>query len=249
VRPAIGFLVFVEVLLLGGHAVRWARTSPRFTLEEVLLEGHRVLDVQDLLRLAALSPGMNIFEVDLEAVRRRIASNPWVRQVSVRRRLPHALHVEIEERRPAALLRREGAIGVDREGVVLGPLASMPGGCLPLLEGFGPERLRPGEAVRGPAFEAALAAASLFAGAPLIRRGCLSVRPVGGGQLRLRALEGRMELRVSEEGMASQAARFRAVALEILQEPTASAARVELDLTFPGRVVVRPIGQDGGARG
>ena len=248
VRPAIGFLVFVEILLLGGHALRWARTSPRFALSEVVVEGHRALDARDIVRLTALPLGLNIFGVDLEQVRSRVAASPWVRQASVRRQLPHALRVEIEERRPAALFRRDPPFGVDAEGVVLGALLEKPRGCLPLLEGLDPQRLSPGGSVWGPGFEAQLAAVTLFSRTPGIRGGCLSVRRTEEGKLRLRALDGRIELLASEDGLEAQAARLRAIVQHILREPPTS-ARIELDLTFPGRVVVRPIGQDGGAKG
>ncbi|OGL60515.1 MAG: hypothetical protein A3J27_06335 [Candidatus Tectomicrobia bacterium RIFCSPLOWO2_12_FULL_69_37] len=247
-RPAIGLLVFVEILLLGGHAVRWARTSPRFALSEVVVEGHRALDARDIVRLTALPLGLNIFDVDLEQVRSRVAANPWVRQASVRRQLPHALRVEIEERRPAALFRRDPPFAVDAEGVVLGALLDKPQGCLPLLEGFDPQQLSPGSSVWGPGFEAQLAAVRRFSLTPGIRDGCLSVRRTEEGRLRLRALDGKIELLASEDGIEAQAARLRAVVQHILREPPAS-ARIELDLTFPGRVVVRPTGQDGGSKG
>lgn len=248
VRPAIGFLVFAEILLLGGHAVRWARTSPRFALSEVVLEGHRALDARDIVRLTALPLGLNIFDVDLEQVRNRVAVNPWVRQASVRRQLPHALRVEIEERRPVALLRRDPPFGVDAEGVVLGALLEKPEGCLPLFEGFDPRELSPGSSISGPGFVARLAAVRLLSGTPVIREGCFSVQRMGEGRLRLRALDGKVDLLASEEGLESQAARLHALIQHILREPPTS-ARIELDLTFPGRVVVRPIGQDGGAKG
>jgi len=248
VRPAIGFLVFAEILLLGGHAVRWARVSPRFALSEVVVEGHRALDAREIVRLAAVSHGRNIFDVDLEEVRRRVAASPWVRRVGVWRQLPHALRVEIEERRPAALLRREPPFGVDAEGMVLGALLEKPEGCLPLFEGFDPRSLRPGSSIWSRGFESQLAALSLAAGTPALRGGCLSVRRLEDGRLRLRVLDGKLDLLAHEEGLESQAARLRAVIQDVLREPPAS-ERIELDLTFPGRVVVRPIGQDGGAKG
>ncbi|MEK6709624.1 MAG: FtsQ-type POTRA domain-containing protein [Nitrospinota bacterium] len=248
-RPAIGFLVFVEILLLGGHAVRWARTSSRFVLRDVVLEGHRALDPRDIARQTALAPGLNIFDVDLEQVRSRVAAHPWIRRVNVRRELPHALRVELEERRPAALLRLDPPFGVDAEGVVLGALLEKPGGCLPLLEGFDPLKLAPGSSIAGFGFEAQLAAVTLLSQAPGAAGGCPSVRRTGDGRLRLRLLEGRVELLASEDGLEGQAARLRAVLPHVLREPPVSAERIELDLTFPGRVVVRPIGQDGGAKG
>ena len=57
VWPAIGILAFAEVLLLGGHAVRWAMTSPRFVMDEVKIVGHKTLDPESLVKLSGLRPG------------------------------------------------------------------------------------------------------------------------------------------------------------------------------------------------
>ncbi|MFC1490987.1 cell division protein FtsQ/DivIB [Nitrospinota bacterium] len=249
VWPAIGILAFVEVLLLGGHAVRWAMTSPRFVMGEVKVVGHKTLDPESLVKLAGLRPGTNLFEVDLDLVRRRIESNPWVRRSSVRKSPPSTLRIEIEERVPVALVDRKAAIAVDREGVILGPLPYEPEDCPPLLEGFAKKDSRPGERIEGSDFGPALTAASLFAGAPLIQRGCLSVSRAEKGFLRLRALEGNVDLLVNEEKMEAQAARFHAVAKQIFDEKDPSAAPVQLDLTFPGRIIIRPTNTDGGLRG
>jgi len=249
VWPLIGFLAFAEALLLGGHAVLWAKASRHFELSKVVVEGHRTLRPEDVVKRAALAPGTSIFDADLEAVRARVASHPWIKRVSVRRRPPHFLHVEIVERRPAALLAGAARMAVDAEGVVLGGLPAPRAGCLPVMEGFASRNLRPGEALRGARFARAMEAASLFRGFPVIREGCVSVRAAGGGQLRLRALKGKVELVVNEGGMESQAERLRAVARDVLREEALGAGGLRLDLRFPGRVIVRSLEEDGGNRG
>ena len=60
--PAIGFLVFVEVLLLGGHAVQWARASRHFELSEMVIAGHQAIRPEDIVKLTGLKPGSNIFD-------------------------------------------------------------------------------------------------------------------------------------------------------------------------------------------
>jgi cell division septal protein FtsQ len=246
--PAIGVLVFVEVLLLGGHAVRWAMTSPRFVLGEVKIVGHRTLAPAALVESAGLAPGSNLFGVDLERVRLRIESNPWVRRTSIRKTPPSTLRIEIEEREAVALINRRGRVAVDPEGVILGPLSGTRENCLPLLEGFSRKGEKPGDRINSVDFGAAVEAASLFSGGPLGGRECLSVRAAGGGHFKIRALGGKVNLLVSEEQMASQAARFHAVAQKILKKKK-SAAPLYMDLTFPGRIVIRPANQDGGLRG
>ena len=249
VWPAIGFLVFVEALLLGGHAVRWAKASRHFELSKVVVAGHRTLRPEDVVKLAAIRPGASIFDADLEAVRGRVDSHPWIKRVSVRRRPPHFLHVAIVERRPAALLAGAAPMLVDEEGVVLGRPMKPRAGCLPLIEGFASRNLRPGDVVRDARLARSMRAAFLFRGSPVIREGCVSVRGDAGGQLRLRALEGRVELVVSEERMESQAERLRAVARDVLREEALGAGGLRLDLRFPGRVIVRSLAKDGGSRG
>jgi hypothetical protein len=255
VWPAIGILAFAEVILLGGHAVRWAMTSPRFVMDEVKIVGHKTLDPESLVKLSGLRPGTNIFGVDLERVRERIESNPWVRRSSVRKSPPSTLRIEIEERVPVALIDRKAGVAVDAEGVILGPLtggaagAVSMGGCSPLLKGFGKKGRRPGDRIESLDFAPALTAASLFSGAPVIRQGCLSVSRAGKGLFRLEAMGGKIEMILSEEKMAAQAARFHAVAEHIFAERNFSAAPVRLDLTFPGRIIVRPVNENGGLKG
>jgi len=247
--PAIGFLVFAEVLLLGGHAVRWATTSARFVLGEVKITGHVTLVPESLVKLSGLRPGTNLFDVDLEQVRRRIETNPWVRRSSIRLSPPSTLRIEIEERRPVALVDRKNAVAVDREGVILGPLPGTTDRCFPLLEGFYKEGGRSGDRITREGFAFAYMAVSLFSGAPLERGECLSVRPAKDGNLWIRALGGKVDLLVNEENIEAQAAQFHAVAKWILDDWSPPAAPMQMDLTFPGRIIVRPTKFDGGSKG
>ena len=250
IRTAIGLLAMAEVLLLGGHALRWAWSSPHFLVREVVFDGHRTVDLQTLMRMAGLKPGMNLFEVDLEAVRGRVEMHPMIRKANVRRQPPQGVYVQIEERLPVALLQSGDPIGVDREGVVLGRLHSKPSTCLPLLEGLDPEEMRPGETLRDPGFRLTLETAMRFARVPLLRESCFSARRRKDGIILLRVPDGRLELLVGEEGMERQIERFRAVANQIfgrLKDGTTD--RLELNLMFPGRIIVRSLDKDGGSNG
>ena len=148
--PAIVFLVFVEVLLLGGHAVRWAKSSRHFELREVVVTGNRTLRPGDIRKLVGVDPGANIFDADLADVRSRVASHPWVKRASVRMRPPHFLQVDILERRPYALIMGGETLAVDEEGVVLGKPVTPLAGCLPMVEGFASRRWQPGDVIRDP---------------------------------------------------------------------------------------------------
>ena len=246
---AIGFLVFVEVLLLGGHAVQWAKSTPHFELSEVVVTGHRTLRVEDIRKLVGLEPGANIFDADLADVRSRVASHPWIKRARVRMRPPHFLQVDILERKPAVLLVGRETIAVDEENVLLGRIGKPGAACLPMVEGFDSRRWRPGDVVRDPRLASSIKAVFLFRDSPVIGTSCISVRNTGPGQLRLRALEGKVELMVNEAMMESQAGRLRAVADDVLRQEKFGADGLRFDLRFPGRVIVRPLTKDGGTLG
>ena len=248
--PAIGVLIFVEVLLLGGHAVRWAKRTRHFAVREVVVTGHRRLPGEAVRKLAGVAPGTNIFDADLAAVRARVIAHPWIKGARVRMRPPHSLLVDIRERIPAARIGGAAPLVVDAEGVVLDTSAPYPAGCLPVLEGFGSRRPRPGEAVRDPRLARSVAAGFLFRDSPAVRGACISVRDAGRGELRLRARGGRtVELMVHAERMARQAGRLRAVADDVLRQKRFGAGGLQFDLRFPGRVIVRPLTTKGGTRG
>ncbi len=247
--PAIGFLVLVEMLLLGGHAIRWAKSSRHFELSKVVVVGHQALRPEGIIKLVGLDPGSNIFDANLEAVRARVASHPWIKRARVSMRPPHFLQVDILERKPAALITGDETLAVDEDGVVLGKPITPLAGCLPMIEEVSSRPLRPGDSVRDARFARSMEAVFLFHDSPVIRRSCISVRNTGSGELRLRALGGKVEIMVSEQRMESQAGRLRAVAGDVLRHEKFGAGGLLFDLRFPGRVIVRPLTEDGGSLG
>lgn len=92
------------------------RTSPRFAVSQIEVDGQVHARPEALRALAAVSMGTNIFSVDLSQVRQRVGAHPWVAQAEVRRRLPRSLRVRIREHRPVALVRGATLHFVDRQG-------------------------------------------------------------------------------------------------------------------------------------
>lgn len=82
---------------------RYAKTTPRFAINQIPVEGsHRLTDVQ-VAKLGGVSLGQNVFSVDTEAIERRLLASPWIRRATVVRRLPGELRIELEERQAAAI--------------------------------------------------------------------------------------------------------------------------------------------------
>lgn len=117
-------LMFFSILLVAGSifgARHFFLQSGFFTIKEVLFTGNVGNAVSgEIEKLNRIYSGMNIFKVDLQKIKRMIASDmPEVKKVEVHRKMPDTLAVDIFSRNPAAVIDSSGGIVVDRDGVVL----------------------------------------------------------------------------------------------------------------------------------
>jgi cell division protein FtsQ len=93
------------------------------------------LKVYDLV-LAEKDPAMPL--VDLEKIRSDLMQYGWIEDVSVSRRLPDTLVVEIIEREPTAVWKHDGKMSlIDAKGVILENVTASSAGGLPTLTGAG----------------------------------------------------------------------------------------------------------------
>lgn len=89
---------------------------------DITVEGRKRQETEALLKALGLNRGDAILSADLEMIRRRLETLPWVGEAIVERRLPGRLHVRLVEREPLALWQRNGQfVLVDRQGAEIGP--------------------------------------------------------------------------------------------------------------------------------
>jgi cell division protein FtsQ len=107
----------------GGHAVwRHLRTAPRFEATRIVPRGMKHLTEGQIAAAAlpVVDEGVNVFALDLEAIRMRVEALTWVRHAVVARVLPNQVSVKVIEREPIGLARVGGEIRqFDAEGVIL----------------------------------------------------------------------------------------------------------------------------------
>jgi cell division protein FtsQ len=114
---AIAGTVGLCSLALAG-ALRWLTTSSAFAVARIEVRGAEHADEAAVRRRAAGALSRNLLLLDLSAVAADVRAEPWVRDVVVRKRLPDALEIEIQEREPCALMLLSGeAFVVDTAGV------------------------------------------------------------------------------------------------------------------------------------
>jgi cell division protein FtsQ len=103
-RLGLGLALVIGTSVSVAYSVRhYALTSPRFSIEEVNLEGGTRVSPEQAREQAGIVLGSNVFSLDTARCEQKLLENPWISQARVTRDLPRALRIEIKERKPAAL--------------------------------------------------------------------------------------------------------------------------------------------------
>lgn len=102
----LGVAGFLSVGLLYGY--RYVTSSPYFALKSLEVAGNFRLPSREVLDMAGLHEGKNALLVSLSTVERKIAADPWVESVSVKRRLPDGVTIRLREKKPLFWVRHNG---------------------------------------------------------------------------------------------------------------------------------------------
>jgi len=119
-----------------------ALTTPRLALKRIIVRGALRAQPRDLVRLAAIREGENIFSFSAADVAARVEENPWVVSAVVRRKLPDTVRIEVTERRPLAIVKMKDLYVMDESGEVFKKLGPEDRLDLPLLTGLDKEALK-----------------------------------------------------------------------------------------------------------
>ena len=102
------------------NGVLEATADAGLTVREVLVRGRQITSRDDLIAALDVHHGMPILAIDMEETRQRIESLGWIKSVTLARRLPDTLYLQIEERQALALWQHKGRIAlIDRDGTVI----------------------------------------------------------------------------------------------------------------------------------
>ena len=102
----LAFLAAVAVAVPFGmfQGYLYVVSTPYFALVDVEVTGLQLLERDEVLERAGVVRGTNMFDLDVHQIQERLEQQPWIRHAVVEKRLPSALHIEIEERSATAIL-------------------------------------------------------------------------------------------------------------------------------------------------
>jgi cell division protein FtsQ len=91
-----------------------------FKVKDILVTGRTQISSDELLSRLSIKENMPIFGVDIAAAQKSLTDITWVKSVSISRRLPDKIVIDLQERKPVALWQYRKKLSViDQEGVVL----------------------------------------------------------------------------------------------------------------------------------
>jgi cell division protein FtsQ len=108
----------VALLALAGAWTAWQRVfaSDRLRVARLEVLGSHFLSEGEVRELASPVVGESILALDIEALKARLRSSPWVADATVTRALPDTVRVEIHERVPLALAELDRLYLMDEAG-------------------------------------------------------------------------------------------------------------------------------------
>jgi len=127
------FLAFVLFALM--HGYRFATTSTFFAIDRIDIRGTHHFNREQLLALAQIEPGMNSLQISITDIEKRLRENPWIAEVSVKRRLPNRFEIRIKEWQPHFWLKKDDQLFyANIHGESIAPLSAENFISLPTLE-------------------------------------------------------------------------------------------------------------------
>lgn len=123
--PVLRAMVGLAMIVGIGSGVVWGarkyvRTSTRFAVSEIVTTGGKRRGPEEIALIANVSKGQNVFSIDLERSRAKLAADPWIESAEISRQLPGTITIHITEREAAGLVAMpEGTYLVTRDGAII----------------------------------------------------------------------------------------------------------------------------------
>ena len=137
------YLLKFIVLVAFATGLYFFFTSSLFDIQKITVENNRYYTEEQLISLAGVKTGRNLFEESLTQMKEKLLTDPYIKNVKLKRRLPAEVVIIVEERKEdAAVPYGSSYIIIDREGMVLRKTDREP--VLTLLLGMTIENMEPG---------------------------------------------------------------------------------------------------------
>jgi cell division septal protein FtsQ len=128
------FLIGITVLASYGMKSQWQQHIP---VRSISVEGINIISRDEIVHLLNLPPHSSMYNLDLTILQKNVYANSFVKNVVIKRDAPNVLRVEIEERKPTAMIvRNTDVFYIDDEGVLLPYVSTNETYDIPIISGI-----------------------------------------------------------------------------------------------------------------
>lgn len=138
----LSLMTGIIVVLSASIAVAWGlrrylRTSPRFAVREIRVEGNQRRTPNQIAERAGIDKGRNIFTVEEDAAKTAVEADPWIEKAEVQVELPNAVKIVVTEREARAISVLDGKLYLtDTSGEIFKELGDNDPRDLPVVTGI-----------------------------------------------------------------------------------------------------------------
>ena len=130
--------IILLFLLIIGVGI-FAFISPLFNIEKIEVNGNKKIDSSTVISLSGVVTGKNIFQISKKQVIEGVKENPYINNVTIKRKLPRTLVIDVKEREVAYQIKVINSyVYVDYQGYILE--VSSKEAKVPIIEGLQTEQ-------------------------------------------------------------------------------------------------------------
>lgn len=146
------FSLLILVVLICGYLFLH---SSIFNISRIYVTGNTKVSRSEVLALAGISPGSNLFQVNREITQRSVKIHPMVKDAEIVRHPPGTIEIKITERQSWAVIPyQEAFLLIDKEGVCIDKINELPNADIPIITmDKMPERVNLGQPVNSNAIK------------------------------------------------------------------------------------------------
>ena len=130
----LAFLVSLSLGVILGY--RYVMNSEYFMVRKVVLHGIKRIPREDVMAAAGLDQPSNILGLRLDKMGSKLKALPWIEDVTLTRKLPDTMIIEVKERRPRTLISLGALYYLDENGYPFKKVDPKEDPELPIITGF-----------------------------------------------------------------------------------------------------------------
>jgi cell division protein FtsQ len=126
-------------------------------IRKIEVKGNKNLSDQQIKKVAGARVGENLLRAATGKMRARLLKNPWIKLVSINRRLPNKLEIVVVERQPFAIISFKGHFYlVDENNFIIAKRSNLDSINLPSITDLPVTKIKVGEVLKIKALENAI---------------------------------------------------------------------------------------------